>query len=720
MASKSVITIFLMFLLNGCGGSADGVFFGSGGNEIIGGRVGGTVAVAGNIITVAGKAAKLDGPSCVVVDSAGDLYAIDISNNIISKVTATTGIKTTVAGNGTPGYSGDGGSATSASLNGPGGIAFDGAGNFYIADSANNRIRKVSVDTGVITTVAGNGTAAYSGDGGLAISASLYHPAGIAVDSAGNLYIADTSNDRVRKVSINTGNITTVAGTNTGILGDGGLATSAGLREPNSIAFDSAGNLYILANGDNRIRKVTAATGIITTIAGNGLSGYLGDGGPATSASFSYTNGIALDSAGNVYIADYYNHAIRKVTATTGIITTVAGKCSPIDGPGYFGDDGLATSAYLNSPTGITVDSVGNLYIADYFNHAIRKVTAATGIISTMVGPGFSGDGGLVASARLSSPNYVAFDGVGNLYISDSGNNRIRKVDINTGIITTVAGNGTAGYSGDGGPATSASLYTPSGITIDSYGNIYFADCSNNRIRKVNVDTGFITTVAGNGSRLYAGGLSGDGGPATSARLSSPRGVTIDSAGNLFVADCYNDRIRKVSAATGIITTVTGNGNNSTQSGFSGDGSPATSATVAGPMDIALDSAGNLYIADTDNARIRKITAATGIITTVAGIGIAGYTGDGGLATSARLHSPSGITIDIDGNLYISDANIRKVDATTGIISTIAGNVDAGYSGDGGLATSAKLLHPIGMAIDNVGNLYIADNGNNVIRKIPH
>jgi len=277
-----------------------------------------------------------------------------------------------VAGNGTKGYSGDGGAATSAELNAPNDVAVDSAGNIYIADTLNDRIRKVTVSTGIITTVAGNGAGGYSGDGGSATSAEIFQPDGLAVDSAGNIYIADTFNYRVRKVTKSTGIISTVAGDGTyGYSGDGGLATSAELGEPTDVAVDAAGNIYIADPGFARIRKVTVSTGIISTVAGNGTQGYSGDGGPATSAELSSPDGVTVDGAGNIYIADLYNERVRKVTVSTGIISTVAG-----DGTaGYSGDGGPATGAEIYYPDGLAVDTAGNIYIADTENFRIRGVS---------------------------------------------------------------------------------------------------------------------------------------------------------------------------------------------------------------------------------------------------------------------------------------------------------------------------------------------------------
>jgi sugar lactone lactonase YvrE len=608
------------------------------------------------ITTVAGSALKGDGgpataanlanPVGVVQDGRGNLYIADQQNHRIRKVAAS-GIITTIAGTGSYGFGGDGGAATAANLANPAGVALDGIGNLYIADSQNHRIRKVTT-SGIVSTVAGTGTAGYDGDGAAATAANLNNPVGVAVDGMGNVYIADALNHRIRKVAAN-GVITTVAGTGmAGFSGDGGAATSANLNTPAGVTVDGMGNFYVSDQKNQRIRMVSTA-GIIITVAGTGTAGYSEDGVAANTASLNNPAGLAVDGSGNLYIADQSNHRVRKVSAG-GIISTVAGNGIGI----YSGDGGMATTNSLYSPGGVLIDGMGNLYIADALNHRIRKV-ANNGIIATVAGNGtvsYGGDRGPATSASLYNPVGVAFDGTGNFYIADQQNQRIRKV-ATSGIITTVAGNGLFTFGGDGGAATAANLANPSGVAVDGVGNIYIADALNQRIRKV-ATSGIITTVAGNG----IAGFSGDGGAATAASLNNPVGVTVDGTGNLYIADSQNNRIRKV-ATSGIISTVAGNGTASN----SGDGGLATAAGFNYTAGVVLDGSGNLYIADQGNHRIRKV-ATDGIVTTVAGNGTAGYSGDGGLATAANLANPASMVVDGMGNLYISDSDnqrIRKV-----------------------------------------------------------
>jgi len=365
------------------------------------------------------------------------------------------------------------------------------------------------------------------------------------------------------------------------------------------------------------------------------------------------------------------------------IISTVAGGASL----GYSGDGGPATNATLHDAAGVAVDAVGNLYIADEENSRIRKVDT-NGIITTVAGNGangYSGDGVAATNASLRYPRGVAVDAAGNLFIADNANQRIRKVDTN-GIITTLAGNGTNGYAGDGGAATSAKLQYPYGVAVDAAGNVYIADGLNSRIRKV-ATNGLISTVVGNGTN----GFAGDGGAATNAEMYWTYGVTVDAAGNLFIADSQNNRIRKA-ATNGIITTVAGDKNFQ----YGGDGVPATSTSLWMPYGTAVDPYGNLYIADTENGRVRLVNTSN-IITTVAGGNGEGYGGDGGAATNASLVAPSGLALDSAGNLYIADqgGDIRKV-TPAGPVLTVgntglanAGNYQVIITGPGGSVTSS-------------------------------
>ena len=472
---------------------------------------------------------------------------------------------------------------------------------------------------GVITTVAGLVPQGPQGDGGPATAARLDFPVGVALDGAGNLFIADASNGRVRRVDTVTGIITTVAGTGEqGFGGDGGPATAAQLAGPVGVALDGAGNLFIADSDNSRVRRVDAATGVITTVAGGGEGGFRGDGGPATAARLWSPSGVTLDGAGNLFIADWSNHRVRRVDAASGVITTVAG--TGADGSQVSdGDGGPATAALLAFPESVALDGAGNLFIADTRNHRVRRVDAATGVITAVagtIGAGFGGDGGPATAALLAFPRGVALDGAGNLFIADSSNDRVRRVDAASGVITTVAGTGKDGSQvsdGDGGPATAALLASPESVALDGAGNLFIADLGNSRVRRVDAATGVITTVAGAG----AAGFGGDGGPATAALLAFPNGVALDGAGNLFIADSSNDRVRRVDAATGVITTVAGTG----VEGFSGDGGPATAARLWGPRGVALDEAGDLFIADADNNRVRRVAGVAVPVTNWPGIG---------------------------------------------------------------------------------------------------
>ncbi|WP_327096108.1 hypothetical protein OIE68_40220 [Nocardia vinacea] len=953
-----------------------------------------TAAIAtGAVTTVAGTGAfgydgdnklaifaDLGNPSGVAMDGAGNLYIADDVNHRVRRVDHVTGRITTVAGTGTEGYNGDDQLAVNADLNYPSGVAVDGAGNLYIADFANDRVRRVDLATGRITTVAGTSPDGLADDG-LAIHALLREPQGVAVDGAGNFYIADCDNGRVRRVDPD-GVITTVAGTGIwGYNGDNKPAIDAELRQPTDVAVDGAGNLYIADTNNNRVRRVDPA-GVITTVAGTGTAGYDSDNKPAINAELNEPTGVAVDGAGNLYIADNTNQRVRRVDPD-GVITTVAGTGTQ----GYNGDNQPAIDAELREPEGVAVDGAGNLYIADSSNNRVRRVepvftvvqdppdpvvmtagvstqlkftlsanttvpagrsivlgfpsgvglapggvvryhctdtdtplpvtvgadgsvsvtaeeiTASTGCfysvdvwapvfiedvpegtisiggttqpirfrvqepvftvvqdapdpvvmtagvttqlafsvsanctvptgqkitlgfpagvglapggvvryrcpdtgidtplpvttspngsvsvtaneittsttcfysadvqapaipggtvcvggttqpihfsveavplqtlathrrytelekreaskstaaiaigaITTVAGTdasGYNGDNQPAINAELNSPSGVAVDGAGNLYIADTNNNRVRRVDHATGRITTVAGTGTNGYNGDNQPAINAGL-GPFDVAVDGAGNLYIADLVNQRVRRVD-PAGVITTVAGTGTAGY----NGDNQPAINAKLNEPNGVAVDGAGNLYIADLINQRVRRVDHATGVITTVAGTG---TQ-GYNGDNQPAIHAELYLPRNVAVDGAGNLYIGDEVNDRVRRVDPA-GVITTVAGCGTQGYNGDNQPAISTILDGPCGVAVEGAGNLYIADRGdqrARRVDHATGRITTVAGTGTAGYNGDNQPAINAELSWPQSVAVDGMGNLYIVDTGNARVRKVEH
>jgi len=493
-------------------------------------------------------------------------------------------------------------------------------------------VLRLDATTGILTRVAGNGTNGFSGDNGPAVNAQLYEPTGLALDSAGNLYIADTNNIRIRKVS--NGIITTVAGNGVdGAAGDGGPATSAELSYPTALAIDAAGNLYI-GDGSGVIRKVT--NGVISSVAG--AQGYFA--------------GIAVDTIGNLYLLDGLTPRVLKVS--NGVATTIAGNGTY----GFSGDGGPATASQFGGdpddggPSGIAVDSTGNVYIADTYNSRIRKVS--NGVITTVAGGS--------SATQLTGPNFIAVDSAGALYVSDPSNSaglpgdRIRKVAY--GLVTTLAGNGYFSYSGDNGPAANAQFYQPEGVAVDSAGRMYIADTQNNCVRMI--ANGIITTVAGTVSR----GFSGDNGPATSAQLATPVAVAVDPAGNLYIADINNLRIRKVSG--GVITTVAGT------VGYT-------------PCSVAADSAGNVYISDCVRSRLVKVS--NGNATTPAAGG-------------------SGLAIDSAGKLYMTNCWTCSADQNSGAIVEISNGVVTTIGGG------------TGVAFDAAGNRYIVDGNLGLVRNL--
>lgn len=694
--------------------------------------------------------------------------------------------------------------ATSSAIGTPWKVVQQGSGNvFFISDPFTNRV--FEVNNGTVTVVAGNILSGYTADGQAATTATMNRPLGIAADNANGLYIADSHNNVIRYVNtgstattlfggaitVNPGEITTIVGTGTscddlqnGSCGDGGSAVNAELFSPSDVFVDANLNIYIADTGDNVIRlvntqsspitidNVTVQPGDIATVAGSYTACnpappvQCGDTGLATNALLQHPMGVWLDSQDDIYIADTADQAIRLVNEQTGIITLFAGSYVQCTGSSC-GDGGLATSAMLSNPTDIFEDGSSNVYIADTGDEVVRVVSGGNinllaGTYATACSVAPCGDGGAANLAELSAPTGVLVDNSSNLYIADQNDDSVREIQApvsGSDNIATVFGIilDTL-YSGDGNPATQASLYTPSGAATDAAGNVYIADTLNNVVRvvnnqkaaitiaKVSIPAGAIATIAGTGQSCSGSLVScGDGGPASAAKLADPTAVALDSAGNIYIADSLDSVIRKVTAQTGTINTVAGNGTFN----YGGDGGLATQASLDAPFGVSLDRQGNIYIADgnplnisgifsnniirvvntqASGITVAGITIASGDINTVAGTALATCTpstnacGDGGPATQASFSEPTGLAVDGSGNIYIADLGdnrVRFVNNTSGLISTIAGTGTACPGepcGDGGAATSATLDGPFDVSVDLANNVYVADLNDDVVR----
>ncbi len=596
---------------------------------------------------------------------------------------------------------GDGNLATKALLFYPDAVCFDTAGNLFIADTANNRVRKVAPN-GLISTVAGNGVAGFCGDGGYATNAQLNSPRGLCFDIAGNLFIADTANNRIRKVTPN-GLISTFAGNGkAGFYGDGGDAKAAQLNSPHDVACGPFGNIFITDSANNRIRKIDTY-GVITTISGDGRLKFFGEGIDAKKASLRMPYGLVVDSEGNIFFSDWHNHRLRKIDKK-GIITTIAG-----NGLTELSPDVTSTSSSFKFPSSLVLGPSGIIYFSESGYSKIRRI-AKDGVVTTIAGSEnykFYGDGGEGIRAAFSLPRYIALGPDGSIYIADTLNNRVRKLD-NKNIITTVAG-GATHYFGDGMSANNASFSYPYGVAVGSGGSVYIADSAHHSIRKIS-PKGLLTTVAGTGKRRSTRIPVNT----TITELNYPRGVSVSKSGKaVYVADTPENMVLMMTNSGEGLRSFAGTGN----AGFSGDGFDAAKAELDRPAAIDTGYGGSLYIADTYNHRVR-VVGKNGIINTVAGNGIRGYYGDGNAAVSASLNTPNGIAVDQRGNIYIADTYNHRVRVVgkNGIINTVAGNGVRGYSGDGNAAVSASLSYPHCVAVDQKGNIYIADTSNRCIR----
>ncbi len=550
----------------------------------------------------------------------------------------------------------------------PYGIAVDISGNVYVTNPDVNTMTRIA-PSGLITVIE-QATPGITFPSMLSLSIRLNAPQAVATDTQGNFYIADTQSNNILKVDAS-----------------GSIHDTVVQGSPAGIAVDLSGNIYVSETQINQIIKVDTA-GKSTFIAGTGIPGYSGDNGPAVQAQLNLPSGLALDSAGALYVADYGNNAVRKIDPA-GTITTAAShqpSCTFTAAP----------ALCLVGPTSVAVDPAGNLYVADGGDGPYRIDKA--GGVTIVAGNGtesYSGDNGPARDAQLYHPFGLLSDPSGGLYISDTNNNRVRRVDIK-GVITTVPGT----YSQSATGATL--LIAPSGLAIDPHGNLLIADYLTNKIFQLD-SAGKLTVIAGTGTA----GDSVDGSPAIDAMLNSPHKILETPSGELLISDWGSSSIRKIDSS-GNITTIAGTGTK----GYSGDGGPAIQAQFSEQIGIARDAAGNIYVADTGNSRIRRIDP-NGIVTTVAGNGISGYSGDGGPAISASLRNPEDVLV-LDGKLFIADTfnySIRVVDAS-GDIRTVAGTGSQGHTGDGGEARKAQLVNPRSLAADNLGNIYIADANN--------
>ena len=595
----------------------------------------GSVGVAG-AADGTGAAAQFYSPQGLACDGAGNLFVVDSVNNTIRKVVIATGVVTTFAGSAVTAGSDDG-SGTAARFNYPHGVASDGAGNLFVTDSGNDTIRKIVIATGKVTTLAGSAGAAGSDDG-TGATARFNFPQGVTSDGAGNLYVTDSDNNTIRKIVIATGKVTTLAGSATAAGNDDGTGTNARFDSPRGVTSDGAGNLFVADSGNNTIRKIVIATGTVTTLAGS--ASHMGSNdGTGSDALFSYPGDVASDGAGNLFVADTSSQVIRKVVIATGAVTTLAGSR---DSWGYV--DGTATTARFQAPFGVASDGAGNLLVADSGNHAIRKIVLATQTVSTLAGlAGAAGSAdGTGAGARFDIPSGVASDGAGNLFVADSGNHTIRKVVVATGVVTTLAGDPTTSGKDDGTGA-SAQFDTPVAVVCDGAGNLFVADSGNHTIRKIALAGGTVTTLAGSagiagsadgtgttarfdnptglavdgagnlfvadtGNRTIrrlvmataavstlagaVGAVGYDDGIGAAARFDTPGALVCDSAGNLFVADSGKNTIRKIHVATQLVTTVVGTpGRWETILG-------SLPAEIASPTGLAFLPTGELVLTD--------------------------------------------------------------------------------------------------------------------------
>ena len=623
---------------------------------------------------------------------------------------------TTLAGQSSAAYVN--GTGTGARFNYPDAIASDAAGNLYVMDVTNYVIRKVT-PAGVVTTFAGSPGVSGSADG-TGSAAQFGYPRGIASDASGTLYVADTNSQTIRKVTP-AGVVTTLAGlANTSGEVDG-TGSAAHFSYPQGIAVDGSSNVYVADNNGNTIRKITPA-GVVTTIAGTGFAQGSTDG-TGSAARFHSPTGVAVDGSGNLFVTDYNNDTIRKITPA-GVVTTFAGQVGV-----YGGTDGTGTAATFYLPEGITINAAGTLWVA--CGGTIRQVTSGA-VVTTLAGKNQNGghDDGTGANARFGDATGVALDSSNNAFVADGVGNTIRQVTTG-GVVTTFAGSAVSNGSADGTGAA-ARFDQPQGTAVDSAGNVYVADYNNNSIRKV-TPAGVVTTLVPNGTALFAPtGIAVDGSGTlyvatqysgiyqvasdgtlsafASSGFNNPQGVAVDSSGNVYVADQSNHAIRKITSG-GVLSTLAG-----TVGSAGAVNGTGAAARFNQPTGVAVDAYGNVYVAEFGNNDIRKITAA-GVVTTLAGTaGVTGY--NDGTGSAAQFYGPWGIAVDRFGYVYVAgndSQDIRKI-TPDGVVTTLAGHGGA-YGATDGAGNSAGFFWPQGIAVDSAGDIYVADTHNNMIRK---
>jgi len=658
--------------------------------------------------------------------SNGNLIIADYIFNIIWQIN-NLGQLNVIAGTGMDGYSGDDNLAINAELSGPHDLVIDKNDNIYFSDLNNQVYRKIDYETGIITTIAGNGKIGRKGDGGLAINAEMDCYCGIAISKEGDIYLSSEWSNNIRIIDNKTGIISLYAGYLSenissdfnkykpiiaeklslgGFSGDGGPKELAAFNHPEHLAFDSTGDLYVCDNSNDRIRKIDIKTGIVSTVFGNGDKSSNGDGGLAINASTLMPDALCIDKKDNIYVGEKYGFRIRKIESKTGIVTTVAGNGNP----GFGKEDVIATDTECNSvEVGIHVKD-DNVFYSDCSGR-VRKIDSK-GYVSTILGGISIHDNEDSLEAFLASPFGISLSSNGDIYIADTWNQRIRKIDASDNTISTIAGTGARAYGGDEGLAIDAHLGNPYGVSVNSKNEIYISDTRHSHIRMIDLD-GIIHNVAGSAFPWDKG----DGGPALSSNLIHSRSIIHDINDNIFFGDSGVGKIRKIDYTTGIITTYAGIG----VSGYDGDNKLAISAKLVSPADLSFDKFGNLYFADEGAHVIRKIDI-NGIITTLAGNGIQGFTEDGIKAINANIDSPSGIDISENGIIYFSDTKnnlIRKIDKD-GNLQTLFGinSRKAKFEDHYDTNPFNKIILPKNLKFYNKNILLVSDHFNHQILAI--